>query len=169
MTKAETVAKLKRAFAADEFFPGALGTPASVASRWGLPLSKQYKAKSTQPKKLSPQRVVQLNVGDTIEIPPRGIKAIGLRGRGKFVALIGTAVITRQRGSKSEVATNSRPIFVAVVLVRRSQGTGYRITELTENRSRIWDVSPSWTVIGHLKKNTKGARNVDLPLLVESE
>lgn len=58
-------------------------------------------------------------------------------------------------------------MFVEIVLVRSSQATVYRITELTEKRG--WEVSPSWTIFGHLKKNAKGARSVDLPLLVESE
>jgi hypothetical protein len=166
MTKAETVAKLKRAFAADEFFPGALGSPVSVASRWGLSLSKHYRAQAAQPRKLGPERVVELNVGDTVEIPHRGADSLRLRGRAKIVAQVRNAVIIKQRKSKSQAAARSHPMFVVVVLVRSSQGTGYRIAELTEKGE--WEVSPSWTVIGHLRKS-KGARDVDLPLLVQSD
>jgi hypothetical protein len=42
MTDAQIVRKLKKLYAAEDFFPGVLGNPVVFAARWGLPLSAEY-------------------------------------------------------------------------------------------------------------------------------
>jgi hypothetical protein len=42
MTDHEIVRKLKKLYAAEDYFPGVLGNPVTFAARWGLPLSKDY-------------------------------------------------------------------------------------------------------------------------------
>ncbi|HAB15016.1 MAG TPA: hypothetical protein PLX89_10110 [Verrucomicrobiota bacterium] len=48
LSKAEVVRRRKKVTADEDYFPGVLGNPVTFAARWGLPLSKSYRASQAQ-------------------------------------------------------------------------------------------------------------------------
>jgi len=43
VSEEEMIRRLKEFTADEDYFPGVLGNPVTVAARWGLPLSKSYR------------------------------------------------------------------------------------------------------------------------------